>query len=413
MIKYVSVLDIGTTGIRMLVGKIGEDGACHIVAKAALNCKCIKKYNIENEDELAAAISRITKRIEEQTEIIVKSTYVSIPSPYTGYVRNTAVINDRQPGTIGYEIVSELLDMASDTELYENEFLIDVIPSKYIIDNTTNVQDPIGMEFTDSVRIEADVVTANVEYINTLQSCFAKAGLEIDGYIPLGAAMKNMLPEYAPGKKSTLLISMGGAETEFIVYYKNHPFFTGSFPVGGMNITNDIAQVLNVSSEEAETLKKDYSIATLELVTNNVDVAVFSLDKGTQDVVKVSNIVEIMQARMEAVLRRIGDKLRQEGIQPDMIDRVIICGDGITYFSGIDRLVVDNIGSELTEVDFTRKTGMKTIYTYSSAMVNYIAGLLRYGRSESQIERKAVPMDDDTSGNIIEKVKKWFSALKD
>ena len=37
MIKYVSVLDIGTTGIRMLVGKIGEDGACHIVAKAALN----------------------------------------------------------------------------------------------------------------------------------------------------------------------------------------------------------------------------------------------------------------------------------------------------------------------------------------------------------------------------------------
>lgn len=413
MVKYVSVLDIGTTGIRMLVGKIGEDGACHIVAKAALNCKCVKKYNIENEDELAAAISRITKRIEEQTEIIVKSTYVSIPSPYTGYVRNTAVINDRPAGSVGYEIVSELLDMASDTELYENEFLIDVIPSKYIIDNSKNVQDPIGMDFTESVRIEADVVTASVDYINTLQNCFAKAGIDIDGYIPLGAAMKIMLPEYAPGKKSTLLISMGGSETDFIVYYRNHPFFTGSFPVGGINVTNDIAQVLNISSEEAENLKKDYSIASLELVTNNVDVAVFSLDKGTQDVVKVSNIVEIMQARMEAVLRRISDKLRQEGIQPDMIDRVIICGDGIANFSGIDRLVYDIIGSELTDVDFTRKTGMKTIYTYSSAMVNYIAGLLRYGRSDSHIERKVAPIDDDSSGNIIEKVKKWFSALKD
>ena len=120
-----------------------------------------------------------------------------------------------------------------------------------------------------------------------------------------------------------------------------------------------------------------------------------------------------MQARLEAVLRKIGDKLRQEGIQPDMIDRVIVCGDGITYFSGIDRLVYDNIGSELTEVDFTRKTGMKTIYTYSSAMVNYIAGLLRYGRSDSHIERKVAPLDDGTSGNIIDKVKKWFSALKD
>lgn len=413
MIKYVSVLDIGTTGIRMLVGKIGEDGACHIVAKAALNCKCIKKYNIANEDELAAAIVKITKRIEEQTEIIVKSTYVSIPSPYTGYVRNTAIISDRQPGTVDCELISELLDMASDTELYENEFLIDVIPCKYVIDNVTNVHDPIGMDYQESVRIEADIVTANVDYINSLQRCFATAGIDIDGYIPLSAAMKNMLPEYAPGKKSTLLISMGGGETDFIVYYKNHPFFTGSFPVGGNNITNDVAQVLNVSAEEAETLKKDYCIASLELVTNNVDVAVFSLDKGTQDVVKVSNIVEIVQARIEAVFKKINSRLTEEGIQPDMIDRVIVCGDGISNFSGIDRIVYDHIGSELTEVDFTRKTGMKTVYTYSSAMVTYIAGLLKFGRSDSQITRKVLPVDDGSSGGVLGKIKKWFSALKD
>lgn len=397
----------------MLVGKIGEDGTCHIVAKAALNCKCIKKYNIENEDELAAAIGKITKRIEDQTEIIVKSTYVSIPSPYTGYVRNTAVISGRQPGTVDCELISELLDMASDTELYENEFLIDVIPSKYIIDNVTNVLDPMGKEYQESVRIEADVVTANVEYINSLQRCFAKAGIEIDGYVPLSAAMKNMLPEYAPGKKSTLLISMGGGETEFIVYYKNHPFYTGAFPVGGNNITNDIAQVLSVSAEEAETLKKDYCIASLELVTNNVDVAIFSLDKGTQDVVKVSNIVEVMQARIEAIFKKINSRLIEEGIQPDMIDRVIVCGDGIANFSGVDRLVYDHIGSELTDVDFTRKTGMKTVYTYSSAMVTYISGLLKFGRSDSHITRKALPVDDGSSGGLIGKIKKWFSALKD
>ena len=81
--------------------------------------------------------------------------------------------------------------MASDTELYENEFLIDVIPCKYVIDNVTNVHDPIGMDYQESVRIEADIVTANVDYINSLQRCFATAGIDIDGYIPLSAAMKN------------------------------------------------------------------------------------------------------------------------------------------------------------------------------------------------------------------------------
>ena len=304
--------------------------------------------------------------------------------------------------------------MASDTELYEDEFLIDVIPYRFIIDNSTNVIDPIGTEYSESVRIEADIVTANIEYVNSLQRSISAAGIDIDGYIPLSAAMKSFIPDYGPGEKSTLLINIGGSETEFTVYYKNHPFFTGAFPAGGNNITNDIAQVLNVSNEEAENLKKDYCIAHCDLVTNNVDVAIFSLDKGTQDVVKVSNIVEIMQARLEAFMTRIQSKLIDEDIKPDMIDRVIVCGDGISYFSGLDSLCREVIGTKLTDTDFTRKTGMKSLYTYSGAMVNYICALLPYGRGESRIERKLQPVDDSKgSGGLVGKVKKWFSSFKD
>ena len=414
MIKYVSVLDIGTTGIRMLVAKISEGGTSHIVAKAALNCKCIKKFRIENENELTAAVQKIVHRIEEQTEIIVKSTYVSVPAPYTGYVRNTAVSTSVGGGCVTHERISELLDMASDTELYEDEFLIDVIPCKYIIDNSTTVIDPIGMDYSESIRIEADIVTANLEYVTTMQRCLGAAGLDVDGYIPMSAAMKTFLPEYGPEEKSTLLINVGGGETEFTVYYKSHPFFTAAFPAGGVNITNDIAQVLSVSAEEADNLKKDYSIASIELVTNNVDVSVFSLDKGTQDIIKVSNIVEIMQARIEAILSRVQNKLLDEDIRPDMIDRIIVCGDGISYFSGIDKLCEKVFNTKFTDVDFTRKTGMKSLYTYSGAMVSYICGLLPYGRSDSHIERKAQPADNSRSrGGLFGKVKKWFSSLKD
>jgi len=414
LIKYVSVLDIGTTGIRMLVAKIAEGGTSHIVAKAALNCKCVKKFKIENENELTAAVQKIVHRIEEQTEIIVKSTYVSIPAPYTGFVRNTAVSTSIGGGCVTYQTVSELLDMASDTELYEDEFLIDVIPCKYVIDNNTSVVEPIGMEYAESVRIEADIVTANLEYVTVLQRCVSGAGLSVDGYIPMSAAMKNFMPEYGPGEKSTLLINVGGGETEFTVYYKTHPFFTAAFPAGGINITNDIAQVLNVSNEEAENLKKDYSIASIDLVTNNVDVSVFSLDKGTQDIIKVSNIVEVMQARIEAILSRIQNKLLDEDIKSDMIDRIIVCGDGISYFSGVDKLCEEVFGTKFVEVDFTRKTGMKSLYTYSGAMVNYICGLLPYGRSDSQIERKAQTIENSSSrGGVIGKMKKWFSSLKD
>ena len=100
MVKYVAALDIGTTGLRMLVGKITDSGSTHIIAKSAVSCKSVRKFQITDEQELIAAIRKLLKKIEEQTDIIVKSTYVSIQSAYVGYVRNTAVINTEEDGVI-------------------------------------------------------------------------------------------------------------------------------------------------------------------------------------------------------------------------------------------------------------------------------------------------------------------------
>ena len=39
MVKYVAALDIGTTGLRMLVGKVTDSGSTHIIAKTILMLK--------------------------------------------------------------------------------------------------------------------------------------------------------------------------------------------------------------------------------------------------------------------------------------------------------------------------------------------------------------------------------------
>lgn len=135
-----------------------------------------------------------------------------------------------------------------------------------------------------------------------------------------------LLPDYEQESGSTLLIDVGGSVTEFSVYFKNYPFFSSSIPVGGDHITNDVAAVLKISPEEAETIKRDYAIATTELVTNNVDVAVFDLEKGMQQLVKIRDIVEIMEARIVGLLNIIADRLEQEDICPEKIDRIIFSG---------------------------------------------------------------------------------------
>ena len=290
MVKYVAALDIGTTGLRMLVGKITDSGSTHIIAKSTVVCRGVRKFQIEDEQELISGVRKLLKKIEEQTDIIVKSAYVSVQGAYVGYVRNTAVI-DTENGSVTAGIIADLLDKTSDIELYEDEHLIDVIPIKYIIDDTTATTDPYGAE-AGSLRGEADVVTASEDAVHRITGCLNAAGLEVYGFIPFSAAMMGLLPDYEQESGSTLLIDVGGSVTEFSVYFKNYPFFSSSIPVGGDHITNDVAAVLKISPEEAETIKRDYAIATTELVTNNVDVAVFDLEKGMQQLVKIRELLD-------------------------------------------------------------------------------------------------------------------------
>ena len=421
MVKYVAALDIGTTGLRMLVGKVTDSGSTHIIAKTAVPCRGVRKFQIEDPKELVMCIKKLLKKIEEQTDIIVKSSYVSIPGAFVGYVRNTATI-EVEGGVVSNATIADLLDKTSDIELYEDEVLVDVVPVKYVVNESETVTDPYGLE-AQTLRVEADIVTANADAVEKITTCINEAGLEVDGFVPSAAAMMGLLPDYEEGESSTLLIDVGGSNTDFTVYSHSYPFFASSVPVGGDHVTNDIAAVFNISAEEAETIKRDYAIATAELVSNNVDVAVFNVEKGMQELLKIKDIVEVMEARIVALFNIIADKLEREDISPAGIDRVVFCGDGLNSFNGLDTLCEEIFESKYVKVDFSRATGMKSCYTYAGGIVMYVSKLLPFGRVDSKIEKKSFGTEPqkeqgiaaigNTLSGVKNKVKGWMSRFKE
>lgn len=407
MMKYIAVLDLGTTGIRVLVAKITESGAKHIIAKASVTCRGMRKFRIENSAEVTDAVRKVIRRIREQTDIIVNSVYVSLIGSYVGYIKNTASVDvDGEDGLITSLHIATLLDKVESIELYESEFLVGAVPMRYVIDNTIPAVSPLGMP-AHSLRVDAQVLTADLDFVNDITEALHAAGLDIDGFIPLSVAMRGLLPENEIDK-STLLIDVGGSETEFCVYFKKSIYHASAIPVGGDNITNDVAQVLNVRKEEAESLKRDYCIADTALVTNNVDVAIFSLSSNQQELIKVHDVVEVMQARIEDILRLIRKRLEAEDIQTDLIDRVIFTGDGIIEFSGLNEVCRRVLGTKQAHVDFSRSTGMKSSYTYASGMVMHVAAMLPYGMKQSAIEKIQAQQEPDKS-----KGKGIFSSFQD
>ncbi len=386
--KHIAVLDIGTTGVRILAGKVNDRGLPQIIAKVDVSCKGLKKCSIEDESAIVDAVKAALRRIKDQTGLIIRSVYTSIQGANLSFMRNTDSISlPTEEPEITYQQLGKLLDKAASIETYEDEKLIDIIPVKYFINDETQVNDPLGLS-AETLRVEANVVLGKYEYIKQITACINAAGLTVDGFIPSSVAMTWALPSEEETAKSVLLLDVGGSASDYTLYYKGRPYAIGSVPMGGQHITNDLSLVLHISPTEAETVKRDYPLASAELVSNNVDVAVFSLEKGAQDVLKVSDIVDVMQARIENLFEVVAEKLEEEEIQISRIDYIMVIGDGLSKFKGLDLVCEKLFHVPYYDVDLSRSTGMKSAYSYASGMLMYMASQLPLGRKPSKLERE-------------------------
>ena len=94
---------------------------------------------------------------------------------------------------------------------------------------------------------------------------------------------------------NVMLLDIGAGNTEIGVFEGNAFTYTNTIPLGGDNITNDIALVLNISEEEAEKLKKQYGLALKSFIDNDNEIMLNTCrDESRNKVIKSSELIEII-----------------------------------------------------------------------------------------------------------------------
>ena len=111
---------------------------------------------------------------------------------------------------------------------------------------------------------------ADKEYVRQLSTIFKRVGIEIDGIVPTALAERNLMLDTNELDDNVMLLDIGAGNTEIGVFEGNAFIYTNTIPLGGDNITNDIALVLNISEEEAERLKRQYGLALKSYIDNDM-----------------------------------------------------------------------------------------------------------------------------------------------
>ncbi|CDE25025.1 cell division protein ftsA [Clostridium sp. CAG:440] len=398
-------IDIGTTKVCTVVGEVNNFGQIETISSTSYKCSGLKKGKIINEDEISLSIAKTIKDAEDETNLKINSAYVTIPGKYVTIVQNSIVkdVKDKYSG-ISMKDVQGAISQIKDIEVPESQALVDIVLDKIVLENGTVVTDPVG-SISSSFTMNAQIILAQREYVRKLTSIFKKAGLEIDGIVPTTLAERNLVLDTNELHDNIMLLDIGAGNIDIGVFEGQTFIYTNSIPVGGDNITNDIALVLNISEEEADKLKRQYGLALKSFIDNDNDIILNTCKDTTKNkIIKSSELVEIIEARIEEMFSIINKDITNQGIK-QKINNVILTGQGIVNINKSDVAGKINLNIPVKISTGRAISTVKPSFRTSYALVRYIAAKPFTRTVSSSIDTQS---NDSFFKTIIERIKEFF-----
>ena len=398
-------IDIGTSKVASVIAEINTFNQLEIIATAECKCFGMKKTKITNEDEIASAIEKNISEVEAQSKIKINSAYVTIPGKYVQIVQNSIVkeAKDKFAGITSKDVNSAMLQLR-DIDLPDDKVIIDIIKNQFSIDSGRVVEDPVGA-LSSTVTVTGQVILADKEYVRQLTSIFKKANIEVDGVIPNVLAQRSVILDVNELNDNVMIVDIGAGNTDIGVFNGKDFVYANTIPLGGDNITSDIAQVFYISEEEAERLKKQYALALKSFIDNDTDI-LLSTYKGDEKnkKIKSSDLIEVIEARIEEIFSLINKQITSLGIKSN-INNVILTGQGITCISKSDVAgkIVLNIPVKIATGRMT--SIVKPAYRSSYALVRYVSNRPYAKNVASRIDVKS---NENFMKTILERIKEFF-----
>ncbi len=398
-------IDIGTSKVCTVIGEVNNFGQIETLCSTSCKCSGIKKGKIINEEEVSLSVAKTIRDAEETAEFKINSAYVTIPGKEVTIVQNSVLkeLKDKFAG-ISLKDVQSAIMQAKDIEIPEGKTIIDIVPSEVILDNGKVVTDPIG-NLSSNFTLKAQVILANKDYVRQLTSIFKRVGIEIDGIVPTALAEKNLVLDSNELYDNVMLLDIGAGNTEIGIFEGNNFSYTNTIPLGGDNITNDISLVLNISEEEAEKLKKQYGLALKSFIDNDNEIMLNTCkDESRNKVIKSSELIEIIEARIEEIFTLINKDITNNNVK-SIINTVVLTGRGISTINKSDVAGKINLNIPVKMSTGRLISTIKPEFRTSYALVRYIAARPFAKSVSSSIDEQS---NESVFKTILNRIKEFF-----
>lgn len=369
-------IDIGASKSAAVVGQVNKFGEIEVIGYGLAKSSGIKKGKIINKTSVAESLVKAITEAEDTSGLYINSAYVNIKGLNTRIdkIRFKGDIEKPDDGMSYKDITAVMEKIQLGIRQNSNEQIIDIIPTKYTVNDREYFEEPIG-SFAKYFIIDADVIIADKKTVEEITEVMDMAELKIDGFVLETFATSNVVLMPEEKDMGVLLLDVGAAHTEISVFKNGSLEYNNTLIVGGDHITNDIAITLDVGIEEADKLKRQYNLAISAMISNNHDIKLSTRQNGESNIIKCSDVVDIIEARVKEIYQ-IVRKIMAENNLIGKIECAVITGQGLSNISGVEELAVLTLKINQVRICSPKLINViKPQHIVAFGMVKYIASV--------------------------------------
>jgi cell division protein FtsA len=389
-----------------MIAEPEEDGRLRILGTGQRESRGVKRGFIADMEKSELAIREAVEQAERIAGTNIDQVFVGFSAG--GLVSDVASVEVAVGGRrIEKQDIEALLGAGRDSIDPQGRMILHALPALYTIDGVTGVKKPNGLH-ADKLAVDIHVVAADAAPVKNLDLCVRSAHLGVEAIVASPVAAGKACLSDEERELGVALVELGAGVTNVSLFAGGMLVGLKSLPVGGNDITDDIAAAFGTRRAAAERLKCFYGSAMTSPRDNHDMIEIAPIAGGQEGIeaarITRAQLVSVIRQRLEHLISQVEDALKQLGFAGPFGRQVVLTGGG-AELKGIADYAQGVLGRAV-RVGRPNMPGLPD--AHSGPAFSTLAGLVQFAASDELDLRSgfATPVagEEKPSGNLLQRL---------
>ncbi len=261
--NYIGAVEIGTSKVSVLIGEVLGRRQLNIVGLGQSSSRGVVKGDVIDFKAASDCTHAAIMRAEQLAGVKVASIFLAQSGGHlAGFVQEAGVNVSAADNLVTRDDLDQVTALARGKELPADRLVIHHIRRPFRLDGRS-VPDP---EHLNGQRLDVSYWTVHGDKSRVSDPIRIINGfmLQVEEVVLASLASGAIVTTEEDRNHGVLVVDIGRGTTDWVLYQEGRAYQTGTIPIGGEHITNDLSLGLRLSAAQAEAVKTRYGRATVQ-----------------------------------------------------------------------------------------------------------------------------------------------------